>query len=99
MTHEEYRKKRLEKRSRRIARRHIGRDRMDAYLSNPPTDTVRHPRIKSAKKFIKMGDGTTCLTFLYEVKGYSGYACKKVEVIHREPVTLLERCCDKICWK
>lgn len=55
--------------------------------------------MKSAKKFIKMGDGTTCLTFLYEVKGYSGYACKKVEVIHREPVTILERCCDKICWK
>ena len=99
MKHEEYRKKRLARKRRRIAHRHGWVDGMGVRLSNPTADSVRYPHVKSANKFIKMGDGATCLTFLYEVKGYSGYTCKKVETIHREPVTMLERCCDKICWK
>lgn len=99
MTHEEYRKKRLERKRNRNNYRHDWIDGMGVRLRDSSADSFRYPYVKSAKKFIKVCDGATCLTFLYEVKGYSGYTCKKVETIHREPVTLLERCCDEICWK
>ena len=62
-------------------------------------DPFRYRRVKSAKRFIKFVDGVTCLTFLYECFGYTGYGCKRVECIHREEQTLMERYGDRLCWK
>ena len=72
---------------------------MGVRFSGAPADALPYPRIKSAKRFIKFVDGVTCLTFLYECFGYTGYGCKKVECIHREEQTLLERYGDRLCWK
>lgn len=99
MTHEEYRKKRLERKMRRANHRYGWIDGMGVRLSNPSADSFRYPHVKSAKRFIKFADGVKCLTFRYETFAVSGYGCKKVECVHREEPTILERCCDKICWK
>lgn len=56
-------------------------------------------RVKSPKKFIKVSDGITCMTFMYMKFGITGYGCAKVECIHRKAQTLLERYGEKICWK
>ena len=58
----------------------------------------RYRRVKSAKRFIKMVDGARNLTICYECFGITGYGCKKVEVIHRQEQTLLERYGGRLCW-
>ena len=71
---------------------------MGIRLHMSSTNPFRYRRVKSAKRFIKLVDGVTCLTIMYETFGYSAYGCKRVECIHREEQTLLERHGEKLCW-
>lgn len=88
-----------QKKDRKIHRGTYFRPGMGVRLLNSSADPFRYRRVKSAKRFIKFVDGVTCLTILYECFGYSGYGCKKVECIHREEQTLMERYGDRLCWK
>ena len=97
MTNAEYKKKRMERKSRNIHLRNCVCSGMGVRVSASSVNDYR--RVKSAKRFIKFVDGVTCLTFLYECFGYSGYGCKKVECIHREEPTLMERSVEKLCWR
>lgn len=68
-------------------------------LLNSSADPLRYPRVRSAKRFIKLVDGVSCLTILYETFGYSGYGAKRVECVFREEPTLMERYGENLCWK
>ena len=96
MSNEEYKKKRLERKSRNIHLRHIVRSGMGVRLSASSVNDYR--RVKSAKRFIKLNDSPTVLTILYETFGYSAYGCKSVKCIHRKMPTLLERSVGRLCW-
>lgn len=99
MKHEDYRKKRLAKKRNRDTNRNDWVSGMGVRLSGSSADSFRYPRIKSAKKFIKFADGVKCLTFRYEVFAVSGYGCKKVECIFKDPPTIFERYGENLCWK
>jgi len=72
---------------------------MGIRLSSASPDNLPYPRVKSAKKFIKMSDSTNCLTMCYEVFLYTGYGCRHVECVHDDPPSILERHGEKLCWK
>ena len=63
-----------------------------------PDEPSKYRTIKSAKKFIILKDSTNCLTICYERFLYTGYGCKKIECVHDEPKSILERHGDKLCW-
>ena len=87
------------RKSRRIRDRNYRRIGIGLRVSDPSADTLRYPRVRSAKRFIILGDHVTNLVFRYKTFGYSGYGCKKVEIINREEESLLERYGGKLCWK
>ena len=97
MTSEEYKKRRLAKKYRKGHNRNNFVYGMGVRVSNPAADSVPYPRIRSARRFIKLADGVNNLTFLYEAFAFTGYGCKKVIVLDREPETLLERYGEKLC--
>ena len=89
----------FKKKSHQIPRRISHIPGMGIRLLNSSADPFRYRRVKSAKRFIKFVDGVSCLTFLYETFGYTGYGAKRVECIHREEQTLMERYGSRRCWK
>ena len=71
---------------------------MGVRLLNSSADPFRYKRVRSAKRFIILGDHVTNLVFRYKTFGWSGYGCKRVEIIDREEESLLERYGDRLCW-
>lgn len=99
MTNAEYRKKRLERKNRHRADRNILFYGMGVRVLNSAPDTIRHKRVRSAKKFIKLCDKPTVLTIIHESYSYSGYGARRVECVYRGVPTLLERYGERLCWK
>lgn len=91
--------------AKRYKRRYTGNNKntprsgMGIRVSSASADDTPYPRVRSAKKFIKMSDSPNCLTMCYEVFMYTGYGCRHVECLHDNPKTILERHGDKLCWK
>lgn len=98
MTNERYKQKRRERKTRNISTRFNHLLGMGVRLSGTAPDTLRYRRVKSAKRFIKLTDKTTCITIGYECFGLTGYGCKDTVCIHRKEETLLERYGDRLCW-
>ena len=99
MKHEDYKKRRDARKIRHLGNRNNHFYGMGIRLSVSSPDTLPYRRVKSARRFIKLVDGTTCITFLYETFGCSGYGAKRVECLHRREETLLERYGENLCWK
>lgn len=87
------------KKDRKVYPRDNCRPGMGIRLHMSSADPFRYPRIKSAKRFIKLTDSARCLTILYKTFGYTAYGAKRVECIFRDEKTLLERYGDRLCWK
>lgn len=88
-----------ERKSRRIRDRNYRRIGIGLRVSDSSADPLRFKRVKSAKRFIILGDHVTCLVFRYKTWGVTGYGCKTTKTIHREEQSLLERYAGKLCWK
>lgn len=71
---------------------------MGVRLSDFTPTTLRYRRVRSSKRFIRLMDGITKMSFYYEVFGFTGYGCAKVVHIDREAESLLERFGDRLCW-
>ncbi len=55
--------------------------------------------IKSAKKYIRMRDGWSCMTFIYKCFAVTGYGAMRVKIIHRKPKKLFERYGKNLSWR
>lgn len=88
-----------ERKSRRLRRGNTRLTGAGFRVLGSSADPFRYPRVRSARRYIILHDGVSCLTILYKCFAHTGYGSKEVANIHREEPSLLERYGDRLCWK